>query len=284
MATQRVSRRATLAGLAGLAGLAAAAVTRPAAGATRRLFDSHCHIIDPRFPLVVNQGYLPPAFPLDAYLAETRPLGVVAGAVVSGSFQAHDQSYLLDALGRLGPGWVGVTQIPADLPDAEIARLAAAGVRALRFNILRGEAADIDALLAQAHRAHAVAGWHAEIYADAATLRPHVDRLARLPRIAIDHLGMTAEGLPVVVALAEAGAFVKATGFGRVTLDVPAALERVAHANPASLVFGTDLPSTRARRRFDPTDIALIERVLGTDLAARALWTNPTALYRVSAA
>ena len=36
----------------------------------RRLFDSHCHIIDHRFPIVANQGYVPPAFPLEAYLAE----------------------------------------------------------------------------------------------------------------------------------------------------------------------------------------------------------------------
>lgn len=264
-----------------LAGLAATTLAPRAHAAPRRLFDSHCHIIDPRFPLVVNQGYLPPPYPLEAYRAETRPLGVVAGAVVSGSFQAHDQSYLLDALARLGPGWVGVTQIPPDLPDADIVRLADAGVRALRFNILRGEAADLEALLPLARRAHAVAGWHAELYVDAATLRPHIDRLARLPRLVIDHLGMSAAGLPVVRALAEAGAFVKATGFGRVTVDVPTALEQVARANPGALVFGTDLPSTRARRPFDPADIALIDRVLGAPIAERVFWTNPAALYRV---
>ena len=60
--------------------------------AGRRLFDSHCHIIDPRFPIVANNGYTPPPFPLEAYLAQTRPLGVVAGAIVSGSFQANDQT------------------------------------------------------------------------------------------------------------------------------------------------------------------------------------------------
>ncbi len=81
----------------------------------RRLFDSHCHIIDHRFPIVANQGYIPPNFPLEAYLAQAKPLGVVAGAVVSGSFQANDQTYLMDILPRLGAGWVGVTQIPERL-------------------------------------------------------------------------------------------------------------------------------------------------------------------------
>ena len=113
----RLTRRAFLSGgaavaLSGTAGLAQ----------QRRLFDSHCHIIDHRFPIVVNQGYTPPHFPLEDYLAQTKPLGVVAGAVVSGSFQAEDQTYLMDLLPKLGPAWVGVTQIPNDYPDAEIAR------------------------------------------------------------------------------------------------------------------------------------------------------------------
>ena len=30
--------------------------------AGRRLFDSHCHIIDPRFPIVANNGYTPRPF------------------------------------------------------------------------------------------------------------------------------------------------------------------------------------------------------------------------------
>ena len=36
----------------------------------------------------------------------------MGGAVVSGSFQGFDQSYLLDALDQLGPSFVGVTQLP----------------------------------------------------------------------------------------------------------------------------------------------------------------------------
>src|SRR5215218_5325755 len=185
----------------------------------RRLFDSHCHIIDHRFPIVANQGYVPPAFPLEAYLTEAKPLGVVAGAIVSGSFQANDQTYLTDALPRLGAGWVGVTQIPHDHPDAEIAKLGAIGVRAVRFNMFRGRIDSVDDIASLATRCHAVAGWHAEIYADAAALAPHVATLARLPQLSIDHLGMTEAGLPVLLELVAAGCKVKATGFGRVQMD-----------------------------------------------------------------
>src|SRR3954468_10751265 len=102
---------------------ATTALGRAHAQPQRLLFDSHCHIIDHRFPIVPNQGYTPPHFPLEDYLAQAKPLGVVAGAVVSGSFQADDQTYLMDTLPKLGASWVGVTQIPSDTPDAKIARL-----------------------------------------------------------------------------------------------------------------------------------------------------------------
>ncbi len=250
----------------------------------RRLFDSHCHIIDHRFPIVPNQGYTPPHFPLEDYLAQAKPLGVVAGAVVSGSFQANDQTYLMDILPKLGPAWVGVTQIPNDYPDAEIAKLGKLGVRAVRFNVFRGRIDSVDDIVALATRAHAVAGWHSEIYADAAALAPHVDRLSKLPQLSIDHLGMTEAGVPVLLDLVAAGCKVKATGFGRVKLDVPKALEAVAKKNPNALVFGTDIPSTRAARPFEAADIDLIERVLGRELAQKAFWDNPLALYRVKVA
>jgi hypothetical protein len=78
-----------------------------------------------------------------------------------------------------------------------------------------------------------------------------------------------------------AGVRVKATGFGRVDVDVPAALEAVAARSPDALMFGTDLPSTRAKRPFEPDDIALIEKVLGPALALKALWSNGRATYRM---
>ncbi len=247
---------------------------------SRKLFDSHCHIIDHRFPIVANHGYKPPDFPLEAYLAETRPLGVVAGAVVSGSFQADDQTWLMDVLPKLGAGWAGVTQLANDCPDAEISRLDGIGVRAVRFNLFRGRLDSVDDIVAMATRVHAVAGWHAEIYADAAALRPHVERLSKLPPLSIDHLGTPQAGLPVLLDLVASGCKVKATGFGRVKLDLPATLEAIAKKSPDALLFGTDIPSTRAERPFQPADIDLVEKVLGLVLAQRAFWDNPVALYR----
>jgi predicted TIM-barrel fold metal-dependent hydrolase len=244
------------------------------------IFDSHFHIIDPAFPLVANEGYLPPPYLLPAYLTAARQLGVTAGAVVSGSFQGFDQSYLRAVLAELGPGWVGVAQVPPDIGDEALIGLSHAGVRALRFNMYRGRIDSVDDVVALATRAHAVAGWHAEIYADAAALGPHVDRLTKMAApLSIDHLGMTQAGLPVLLDLVSAGVKVKATGFGRVKMDVPHALEAIAARDPTALMFGSDLPSTRAARAFEPGDVDMLRQVLGHELAGRALWDNARAFY-----
>jgi len=92
---------------------------------------------------------------------------------------------------------------------------------------------------------------------------------------------MTEKGLPVLLDLVDAGACVKATGFGRVNMNVPKMLEAVARRSPNALVFGTDLPSTRAKRPFDVSDITLIKDVLGKSLSDLVFWNNPRNLYRL---
>jgi predicted TIM-barrel fold metal-dependent hydrolase len=239
------------------------------------VFDSHLHVIDPRFPLVANRGYLPPPFTVEDYRRHTAALGITGGAVVSGSFQAFDQTYLVDALARLGDAFVGVTQLPPSASDEEILALDRAGVRALRFNLRRG-GDELDERLAG--RVHELAGWHAEVYVDGRELASIEDRLGALPRVSIDHLGLHAEGLPALLRLVRHGVKVKATGFGRVELDVPSVLRTIAAVDPTALLFGSDLPGTRARRAFEPADLDLVAEIAPAALAANALaWYRPAA-------
>ena len=249
--------------------------------ATPGLFDAHLHIIDPAFPLVANQGYLPPPFTVADYRAQAEALGITGGAVVSGSFQSFDQGYLLAALAALGEGFVGVTQLPADASDREIDRLDDAGVRALRFNLRRGGPLDPAQIERCARHVFARHGWHVEFYVDAASLAEMVPLLRRLPAVSIDHLGLEAAALPTLLPLIESGVRVKATGFGRVDFEVADALKRIHRANPAALMFGTDLPSTRSSRPFAAGDIGLVEETLGADGAACVLWKNARVFYRV---
>lgn len=243
-------------------------------------FDAHLHIIDPVHPLVRNSGYLPEPFTVDDYRERVEGLNIGGGAVVSGSFQAFDQGYLIEALRSLGPTFVGVTQIPADISDQEIRDLHDAGVRAVRFNVARGGSADLNDLDRLARRVHDLAGWHAELYIDARTIDDDLAaRLAALPAVSIDHLGLHAESLPNLLRLVEKGVKVKATGFGRVDLDPAATIPAIMGVDPTALMVGTDLPSTRARRPFRNEDLDLIEQVLDPSQVADVFWNNAAAFY-----
>jgi predicted TIM-barrel fold metal-dependent hydrolase len=242
------------------------------------VFDAHFHVMEPAFALVPNDGYVPEPFTADDYSGRTGPLGVTGGAVVAASFQAG-RAWLLDALERLGPRFVGVAEARPDLTDADVRALDRAGVRAVRVNLHRGGRAALDGLEALAARVHAVAGWHVEVYAGGRTMAELEDRLGALPQLVVDHLGLDRAALPVLLRLVARGARVKATGFGRVDLDVPATLRAIAAADPRALLFGTDLPSTRAARPFADADVDLIRATLGA-AAPAVLRDNALALYR----
>ena len=245
------------------------------------LFDAHFHVIDPRFPLVPNRGYLPDRYTVSDYRERMEEYDLRGGAVVSGSFQAYDQDYLVDALQRLGRNYVGVTQLPATTSDDELFELDGLGVRAVRFNAKRGGSEDLAHLDRMARRIHERVGWHVELYVDARELPPLFDTLAALPAVAIDHLGLSREGLPTLLRLAERGVRIKASGFGRVDFDLREALRSLFAANPESLMFGSDLPSTRAARPYSDRDFLLVIDTLGEEGARRVLHDNAVAFYRL---
>ncbi len=172
-----------------------------------------------RFPVQENQGFFPPSFPAADYQERTRELGITGGNVVSGSFQGFDTTFMHEALRVLGRTFAGVIQIPSTATDQEILELDAIGVRGVRFNMARGGSADAADLENMAQRVWDLARWHVELYADARDLAPMAGTLSALPAVSIAHLGMSDEGLPTLVKLAEKGMRVKATGFGRMTLD-----------------------------------------------------------------
>lgn len=247
-----------------------------------RFFDSHFHVIDGRFPLQPNMDYLPPLFPIEEYRARTAPFHVLGGAVVSASFQGFDQRYLAAALLELGPHFVGVAQLPASAADEEIIELDNLGVRAVRFNLRRGGSEGLENLENLAWRVSELVGWHVELYVDSRHLAELTPRLLALPRVSIDHLGLSQAGLPHLLKLVEQGVWVKATGFGRCDFDIAEALQKLYAANPRALVFGTDLPSTRAPRPFMDADVTLVEEILGEQGARHVLYENALKLYHIA--
>ncbi len=244
-----------------------------------QLFDAHLHIIDRRFPLVPNDGFLPEEFTCEDYLRRMRRYNLLGGAVVSGSFQALDQSYLIAALQQLGPSFVGVTQLPEAVTDQELLWLDNLGVRAVRFNLRRGGSGSLGQLGRVARRIHETVGWHVELYADSIELEALYRLLVSLPSVSIDHLGLSRGGFAILRKLAEAGVKVKATGFGRGDLDIKCALRELHSINPSCLMFGTDLPSTRATRPFSDEDLLLVSEALGEDEAMKVFYDNAASFY-----
>lgn len=223
-----------------------------------KIFDSHFHIIDPNFPLVENNGYLPDPFTVDDYAKAFSKYTISSGAVVSGSFQAFDQTYLLNSLNRLGENFYGVANIAADTPKALLDQLNESNVVAVRFNVKRGGSESLDKIEYLSNYLYDHYNWHTELYIenkDLPALRP---LLEKIPKFSIDHLGLTKEGLPELFYWVERGVKVKATGFGRMELNAIDIMTQIHAINPASLMFGSDLPSTRATFPFSENDIDLI--------------------------
>lgn len=224
-----------------------------------KIFDAHFHIIDFKYPVVENNGYTPPEFTAEDYKTELMKFGIVGGAIVSGSFQAFDQSYLMDSLDTLGDNFYGVANIPNSITNEEIAQLNSKNVKAVRFNLKRGGSETIDHLEYLSNKLRVEYGWHTEFYLDSKDLKDLEGQLNKIKSFSIDHLGLSKEGLQSLYKWVERGVKVKATGFGRVDFDPITVMKQIHKINPNALMFGTDLPSTRAKIPFSEIDIKRIK-------------------------
>ncbi|MBY8604952.1 amidohydrolase family protein [Burkholderia arboris] len=151
--------------------------------------DCHIHIYDDAYPLAPTATFRPPHAPVDAYRRVQRALGLARVVIVQPTGYGTDNRCTLDALAAFGPQARGVATLPVDVPDAELERLHAAGMRGVRFMMLPGGIARWDDLERMAARI-APLGWHVDLQIDGRTL-PEIERtLARLPaRVVIDHTG-----------------------------------------------------------------------------------------------
>ena len=244
-----------------------------------QLFDAHFHIIDPSYPLIENQGYLPPSFTIEDYLEKVKTYQVAGGCIVSGSFQGFDTSYLKNALQKLGNNFHGVANIPVSISDNEALQLTQANIKGVRFNLKRGGSETLNNMVTLSNRLFQDYGWHTELYVDSKDLKDLRGRLQELPSFSIDHLGLSKGGLNELYRWADKGAKIKATGFGRVDFEVAQVLHRIYQINPDALMFGTDLPSTRAPAPFSHADIQLIQSNFDEKAQKKVFLTNALEWY-----
>jgi len=258
--------------------------------------DCHIHVNDPRFPYAAGADLHPAPATAADYRALQRVLGTARVVVVQPSSYGTDNRCLVDALAQFGDAARGIAVVDRTVTDAALQQLHAAGVRGIRFNLLRPSPVGADDLEPLADRI-AGFGWHLQLHAgpeQIAALEPRLLALA-VPTV-FDHFGridpMAGTAHPAFATirrLLDAGkAWVKLSGCELDgAADAPgyrphtALAQALWAAAPERMLWGTNWPHPAAREVVD--DAALL-RWIGTvvpdEKSLKAvLATNPSRLY-----
>ena len=258
-------------------GLRAAPLPDMPAGAC----DCHVHIIGPqdRYKMVPDRAYTPPESTVPELLALRARLGMSRTVLIQPSFYGTDNRAMLDTLAKLGDTARGMAVLPPDVPDAELARLNAAGVRGVRVNLESSGSQDprevTRALTAFAGRV-APLGWHIQIYAQLPVIARAAPDIAGLPvPVVFDHFGMPKAalgpdqpGFGALLELVRAGkTYVKLSAPYRISSrwpdypDVGPIARALIAAGPERMVWASDWPHTDRAPNARPTDISPFRRV-----------------------
>lgn len=99
--------------------------------------DCHFHVFGPaaHYPYGGDLRYPPPLAPLANYLAVARRLGFERFVFVQPSAYGRDNACMLDAMRQAGASCRGIVDVDENVPDAELERLHAVGVRGVRINV-----------------------------------------------------------------------------------------------------------------------------------------------------
>jgi D-galactarolactone isomerase len=276
-----------------------ASVTPPREKAPPRAVDCHFHIFGPdaKYPYAQKRGYTPPEALVPQYEAMIAVLGIERMVIVHPSVYGTDNRCSLDSMALLGRERCRmVAVVDESIGDAELARMDAAGVRGVRFNLVSiGSGPSLDRLRAVARRI-APFGWHVQIYIDGEALAALAPLLAELPvPVVVDHMGqiMTAWGLdhPAVDALRRlidgGRGWVKLCGYrcssaGYPFADVAPLARRLIGSAAERCLWGTDWPHPSLAGTM-PDDGELLDLLADwapdPALRRKILVDNPAALY-----
>jgi predicted TIM-barrel fold metal-dependent hydrolase len=262
-------------------------------------WDCHVHVFESGAPARAGH-YLPPHRPLADIESLAQAHGLQRLVLVQPSVYGADNAVLLRAL-RAGRGrHRGIAVVDPQVTDAELDALHDAGVCGIRFNLVSpagqaSEGDDIGGCLRQLAPRLRERGWHVQWYA----------RAADLPRVAawqiesglcfvLDHLagldmasGGTAAAWTAARALAEAGAWVKLSGWYRLGAVAPydvlqSRIARVADLFGPRLVWGSDWPHTSFESEPAPAYASLlvpVERTLGATRLHSIMREQASRLY-----
>ncbi|MEH3087941.1 MAG: amidohydrolase family protein [Xylophilus ampelinus] len=276
-------------------------LARPARRLPALACDSHMHIFDPRFAPSPHWTRRPPDAPVAAYQRLQERLGTARAVVVTPSTYGTDNACTLDALAQLGDRARGVAVVHADVPAAELDRLAAGGVRGLRVNFVTPQSwgTTTPEMLTTLAAKAAPLGWHIQVFMHPEQIVALEPVLAGLPApLVVDHLGRIdpAEG-PGAAAFGAlrrlldggrawvklSGAYMRSADGGPGYADTLPLGRALVRAAPDRLVWGSDWPhTTEAPGTVDDAALAdLLQAWCADDPGAadRILVDNPARLY-----
>lgn len=229
--------------------------------------DSHFHIFGPpdRYPYGGDLRYTPPLAPLDEYSALARHLGIERMVFVQPSAYGRDNNCMLDAMRDIPFGQRrGIVDIDENVPDSEIERLNALGVRGVRINtspVKSPEAGYAESLLPRIRRLErrcAEIGWHLDFLCPG-WLTSELMHCFRSLTVdySLAHIGMflardgiRQPGFQALLDLLRHGSgrcFVKFTGIYRISTaphyqDVLPMARAVIETAPSRIIWGSDYP------------------------------------------
>jgi 2-pyrone-4,6-dicarboxylate lactonase len=101
--------------------------------------DAHCHVFGPGrvFPFAPERKYTPCDAPKEKLWALRDFLGFERNVIVQATCHGADNRALVDALRSSAGRARGVATVTADVTDAQLRELDAAGIRGVRFNFVK---------------------------------------------------------------------------------------------------------------------------------------------------
>ena len=282
-----------------------ASPSKPKLRLPRGSSDSHVHIFGPRktFPFAEGRNYTPSDATKEMLFALHERLGIEHCVIVQPNCHGYDNSVTEDAIAATGQAYRGIALVHTDVSDAELKRLAGAGLCGARFHYMKhlSKGPSIDDAINFSKRLADI-GWHLQIHMEEsliADLAPAIKRSA-VP-VAIDHigrvdasLGLNQPGFTSLLKLMDdKKMWVKVSGCDRITRAGPPYADAIPFARKLvadfgdRVVWGTDWPHPNHQGPI-PDDGALVDilaEIAPSQAQRQALLVdNPQRLYRFAPA
>jgi 2-pyrone-4,6-dicarboxylate lactonase len=190
-------------------------VQRPRLAFPHNSCDAHVHVFGPqdRYPHGPTPGYIPNLATVEQLRAMLHTIGCARAVIVQPSYYGADNSCTVDALIAGQGSFRGVACVTADVSDAELDALHAAGVRGARVNVKAANGVpDMTVVNGVAERIKRL-GWHVQLFFHGDTMPTLDESLAKLPvDVVIDHIGYVratdgvhGKGFQMLMRLARSG-------------------------------------------------------------------------------